>query len=324
MWNSNNTTTNVTTNTPSLPHELYDFSLNYITIFIVILILLSNIPLSYLLISTRKLRQQHSVRFFLNLQACHILTAIVYSIIVHHYESLESTNAHTIFILGVNLAYGLLLEMFLFIAVYTLDRLLAIKYPYRYQAITDKQVASAIVLLWIPGPVFIIVASVLNADYEDMMIIIIVLISLGATVLTLSNIMVYCIARKHAQAIKNETRVQAGIRNDGTSKPSDHHEGKILKSTYVCLCIVVSFIACWLPIFLHNVILLSTGNEVNVNTNNICEIVARCNSVFDPVLFVVFRRDVKQVLTGLLRRRRQQTHNIVFSNNRVTIQTSDI
>ena len=88
----------------------------------VILILLFNVLLLVLLLAAGNLRKQHSVKFFINLQAVHILLALL--LLVRLAQNTED-------VVFVYLSNGLLMEMFLCLQVCTLDRFIAIKYPYR-------------------------------------------------------------------------------------------------------------------------------------------------------------------------------------------------
>ena len=92
---------------------------------------------------------------------------------------------------------------------------------------------------------------------------------------------------------------------------------KLLKSTFVCLCIVLSFSVSWFPFFVFNVVQLSylkecpkrIGGEVIVGI----EMVAILNSIMDPVLFVIFRKDVKKEIRGIIRRKVHSRVGVTFS-----------
>ena len=216
--------------------------------------------------------------FFMNLQIVHIILSITG--IIHIFYSSNRVE--------VILNNGFLIEMFFSLMLTTVDRYVAISYPYTYEKLTTKEVLVAITCSWIIPIVFLVLAFTLKATQQHLTIITTVAIAVAAVTLTISNARIYIIAKRHAIAIT------------GTKGK------KVLKSTYVCFAIVFSFVFLWLPYLVHNVMVLANRHEpcgkegVSTFTRGVFQ-TALVNSLLDPILFVAFRRDMKKALKGTLR-----------------------
>ena len=106
--------------------------------------------------------------------------------------------------------------------------------------------------------------------------------------------MIYNIARRHLAIISRQLN---HINKEGAKMK--------MKSTYACMCIVFSFLLFWLPYFIYCTLILSKGYSItNDNTTRGIEIIAFLNSIADPILFVLFRRDVKQELKKMFKFKR--------------------
>ena len=192
--------------------------------------------------------------------------------------------------------------MFILLIGFTLDRFIAIKYPYKYAEITGKQVKICICLQWMPGIIFIIIVVALEVQWKYMIMIGIIVLSCATIVLLASNAVVYSIARRHAEAIRRDERVQKNDNGDGK---------KILKSTYVCLCVVSSFVVCNAPNLFHDIIALCMEvYPLAKYSDQICEMIGLLNAVMDPIFFVMFRKDVKKELKYTFMRSRGIQQNV--------------
>ena len=201
-----------------------------------------------------------------------------------------------------------------FLQVCTMDRFIAIKYPFCYQRlqISPKFSKFTIIMLltmWVPSLTFTVTAILYKATDHQMFVIRNTLILSAALVLIISNVMVYTVAKKHHQTInKQEQRTRT-------------REVKMLKSTYVCICIVASFVVLWTPLFIHNFLFIYYPKELHNADDNftyIVEIIAIFNSVLDPILFVIFRQDVKKAMKtwgGVFKSHNSDLLLTNFSNN---------
>ena len=122
--NSHNTTTTTTT-TEANP------IINSIRSTELVASLLINIALFFFMLTRTKLRKKHSVKLFSNLQLVHVLLSLLLLLRTFDYGH-DDVTLHVI--------NGFLVQMFLSMVACTLDRLVAIKYPYVYERVATKQV----------------------------------------------------------------------------------------------------------------------------------------------------------------------------------------
>ena len=102
---------------------------------------------------------------------------------------------------------------------------------------------------------------------------------------------------------------------------------KLLKSTFVCLCIVLSFSVSWFPFFVFIVVQLSSLKECPKRIDGEViiglEMVAILNSIMDPVLFVMFRKDVKKEVGRIIRRMQHSGAGVKYSSRTISSTTDD-
>lgn len=239
--------------------------------------LLLNLALFIMIMNQRKIRNTKSCKLFLNLQLVHVLLLI--SNVIHNSYMGYNT-------IHVYINNGLLIQMFLSMVLATIDRLIAIKHPYVYGNIRTKQVVIGMICSWCPGMLFIIVAMICSPKQKYMTMVSTGLIGFSMLVLVSSNLCIFFIARKHWNDIISRC-TQASFKG--------LDENKRLKSLYVCLSIVISFLVLWMPYFIHGAMLLVSGYGLIEEKFTKCvEVVAFANSIADPLLFVMFRKDARK------------------------------
>ena len=271
-----------------------------------ILVIILNSILILFLVRSRSLRKKHSVKFFLNLQMVDILLATSYLLSFSFLCDPSSCSSSVCTKISIRMdiqSYiwlALLIEMFIFLVIYTMDRFVAIKYPYKYVTFTPKHVLALILAAW--GPAFVLVAVAMIFVPSDgnffamshyLSHVNTVLIACAALVLIVSNGIVYGIAKKQYQVIHRTTQQPPST--------SSIHERRMLKSTYVCLCFVVSFVVSWLPVCVCNVVVMA---GVVMTYPSVMEVLPHINSLCCPLFFVVFRRDVKKGMRKFVRQKR--------------------
>ena len=120
------------------------------------------------------------------------------------------------------------------------------------------------------------------------------MIGAAAVILTSSNIIVYHGAAKHDKFIRLHSRRQSNIAEKQNGK-------KMVKASFVCLAVVASFVVCWIPYFIHNVLTLS--NTFRPGSKKAFTIFAEqfslLNSLLDPIIFVILSRDTKSLIKSL-------------------------
>lgn len=250
----------------------------------ILLALLLNGALFIMIMNQKKIRNTKSCKLFLNLQFVHVL--LLTSNIIH--KSYDGYNAFHIYMNN-----GLLIEMFLAMVLATIDRLIAIRFPYVYVNIQTKHTLFGVACSWLPGIIFTVTAVIFLPRQEYMSILSTVLLCVAMIILVSSNASVYVIARKQWHGIRTRC-TQASFRG--------FKENKQLKSIYVCLSIVTSFFVFWMPYLVHSLMFLLAGDDaVNLKLTMCVELVAFANSLTDPILFVVFRKDARKEVRRLLK-----------------------
>lgn len=260
---------------------LYDAEFNAVELVLAVLGLFFNILLALFILKRKLLCKTSCCKFFLNLQTVHIILCM---------SSMgfrkEMKDIH------VAINNGLLMELFLSMFLTILDRLIAIKFPYLYQRLTTRRVLIIIGSSWIPGIVFTATVIMTKPGQIPVTTMSTILIFVAMLILVSSNIMIWFIVKRHKKTVQREcTPAHAKI----------SAEKRKLKSTYVCMSIVTTFLLLWLPFLVHNVLLLTQG-DVDKAFQRGTETVVLVNTVIDPWLFIIFRRDVKDEIRSLRNR----------------------
>ena len=256
-----------------------------------------NIVVLVLIISRRKLISKKSNKLFINLLVVHILLCISGIVSKFHMS------------VGVVIfSNGCLIELFLSLILITSDRCVNIKFPFEYHKINTKKVILMITSSWVITAIFVIlyIEVVTNGYYR--VVISTILLGFATFTLTLSNITIYIIARRHVNAIRRNTSLE-----------SMKNRKRVLKSTYVCFSIILSFVISWLPYFVHNVMTLVKAyipGGYKLFTKVVVR-VAMVNSLIDPFLYLCFNRDVKKELKKIMAKKDERKRkNVIIDTHR--------
>lgn len=242
-----------------------------------LLALLINIATITLILRKKALRRNKSNKLFINLFSVHILESLTGLVSIFYNQLPESVNN------------VLLLEMFICMIISTADRYMNITYPYKYARVRNREVFIALVTSWILSGLFIIPSFLIKfTKYFDIVVSSILIVA--TVTLAITNVKIYIIARRHATT----------IRKNSVTRPDEMSKKRILKSTYVCFSIVISFIILWSPLFLYNMIGLARVLQPDVIT---CVVLsaARFHPLVDPVLYICFNRDAKREIRRISR-----------------------
>ena len=109
-----------------------------------ILSLLLNVTLFVSILSRTKLRKKHSVKLFTNLQLVHILLSALLLLRTFRHDDGSGDVTDYSDDVTLHVINGFLVQMFLSMVACTLDRVLAIRYPYLYERLTTKKVGVCI------------------------------------------------------------------------------------------------------------------------------------------------------------------------------------
>ena len=186
---------------------------------------------------------------------------------------------------------AILIGMFLSLMITSADRYYCIMYPFEY-GVTSKYVVLILLCSWIPSIISVSLSVILGLTNYHCVIICTVLIAVSTLVLLGTNLKLYMVAQRHALVIKK------------------YHVGKYfksaveLKATFVCFAIVFSFILLWFPYGVHNALTLVNIYNPSTEKGFTLSVIklSLLNSLVDPLLFVIFNRDIKEELGKILRR----------------------
>ena len=260
-------------------------------------IILINVTIALILLR-RNLRVINSNKLFLNLQVTHIIISL--SVVIFGIDPIKVT-------LVLNKA--ILMAMFICLMMVTIDRLVILKYPFIYQNLKTTHYLTIIIISWVFPVLYFFVGLNINITQSQYLVVSIVLIATAAITLTISNIMVYSIVRRHLHMIRRNT-VEV---YDNTDKKKQTL--KVVKSTYVCFAVVISFVLLWFPFLIHDILTLE-----NIYTPNygktftfVVEVFALCNSGLDPIIYAILNKKVKREVLlvigkyGLLKRKEKHS-----------------
>ena len=125
-----------------------------------------------------------------------------------------------------------------------------------------------------------------------MTIIMTINIGIVTVVLAITNAAVFISASKRDKLFGRHHRKGAGA--PGTVVTYR----KMLRTSYICLAVVSSFLFCWLPYFIHNMMtLLGTYRPGGGKLFTLfVEQLALANSILDPLLFVLLTKEAKRII----------------------------
>ena len=279
-----------------------------------ILMLILNLSTFLLIVKHKRLRKTYSNIFILNLLVAHML----FSISLITLSSLHITSHYDL--LSMNVVYFvidiLLMHIFLSLLITTLDRHIAIKYPFEYGKIRNKQVFLVTLSSWMVTIVFTTILLTCHLEQKHLTIVGTCILGIAMVTLISSNVNVYIIARRHAKSIF----VQVTVTGREAVKDKKRQLRKTIKSTYVCLSIVFLFLFLWLPYFMYNLMdLIGHGDRTlevmeELSIKFWVEVVALLYPVTSPIIIVLLRRDIRTELKKSLKRRSRKT----FTENSVT------
>ena len=241
--------------------------------------LIINAPLLICIVRESSKRRHLLNLFFTNLVSVHIMLSI--GTIVEKFYYPECSAA---------MNGGFFVEMFFSLIICSLDRYIYITYPFKYDSLSLAKIAAIIVTSWIISAMFIVFSILFETTSYQITAVSTVLILSAAFVLVTSNIHIYKIVRRHAMAI---------LGNQIPSSAVDIAKESVkVKATYVCLILVTVFVVLWLPLMTHNVLTLLGVYEPTHEKlfTKIVFNVGCFNSIVDPLLYVVFRKDLRESL----------------------------
>ena len=243
------------------------------------------VPLFLFIATRKKLRIIKSHQIFLNLLFVHILfnIAVIISNFVNYPRRQLICN------------FGLMIAMLVVLMVLTMERVAVIKFPFKYADVESKHIVIINLFSWLPTIIFVCSSFICEIQEHVLTITSAVLIAVAITLLSSSNVIIYSVAKKHDQFLKNNATHRQGNGN---------HSTKVLKASYVCFAIVLSFVIFWLPYLTHNLLAIVGVYKPSAEKTftKVVEHVAFLNSLVDAVLFIWLSRETKKELVKVFRK----------------------
>ena len=238
-----------------------------------ILNLMFNTLLVFLILQSKKLRNNISNQVFLNIPCTHVFATIIWMILRYHpnRKVFMITNA-------------LVLQLFFSLLLTSLHRFLAIKFPYAYQKITRKHAFVASLFTWCISTAFYVITLHIKLTRITFITMVVVMISVSSIILTFINVSIYVIAKQHIGAI---LKTSVGSRSSVS----------VRKPAYTCFLLVATFIICWFPDLIHNITIISGTHDDSLSKCNlilnITAIILHSNGFLDAIIYVLMKRDIK-------------------------------
>ena len=265
-----------------------------------IIIITMNLVIMLLILRIKQLRKCHSNIFLSQLLFSHVLVGLeeLLDSFIRHFP-----RDHLVRFIDRYAYTGLYMFQCMNMSVMTLDRMTAIKWPYMYLSVTRSNALFIMGITWFVTMVFII--SLITVTASEYIHLIMRVSITGVSILFLStcNFLIYRIVLRHLCIIRSTTvklfvkkRDSKGNEQEETkTKPTKtfRTQESLFRSTLVCLVIVLSFVLCYVPVLISNILIL--GSITYFSTiGPVLYIIAYCNSIFDPVTYVLLNKDVKK------------------------------
>lgn len=247
-----------------------------------------NIPLATIIVYTKKLRRIKSHQIFINIEIIHVIHSLVFIPARLNYPS-------PLYYVYAIISQGLLVELLLSMVSLTYERLLAVKYPLSHGNLNGKYVFGAICCSWLLPTIFVSLALYYRMTRWQYIIFGTVLLPVAGLTLSVANIAIYLLIKQHDAFVKNN----AHKRSKHTSNRS------ILKPSYICFALVITFVLLWMPYFIRQLFLLFkvTSSEHTVRFYDIAVVIAHSNSLVDPLIFIYLSSPVKKKVKALFTRK---------------------
>jgi len=248
--------------------------------------IVANLPLLvFLLYNHKKLLKRHTTKYFINIQAIHIIGGMKIIFTTTFFNCPSN--------IAVALSKILMTEMILSMLMLNCDRYFAISKPFVYQKMTSKKACLLIAASWMIMLVEFVLFIVLNLRRQVVLnVILTILMIISITVLTYSNIVIWFIARKHIDSI-----AQNSVNEHTRERNRRKH---LKKSTVSCLVVIGSFIVLYTPSLIHNVMEAWFRSTLSDAFTTSFIVIALMNGIVDPLIYVMFNSEIKSEIVNSL------------------------
>ena len=189
--------------------------------------------------------------------------------------------------------------------IITFDRLIVVVYALRYHSImTDFRANLLICITWLMVPVILITQGAIylglsiSLELKVRTYQLTTFFIIGTTVLSFGNIKLhFVIRRKKEKTLVNETPntespIDTNPRSRGIKPTKDM--GMIVSNSRLCLWMIAVYVMCWLPVTVDYVVYSVGYQDPDDLRFTICICIAASNSLINPVLYLVMRKDFRK------------------------------
>lgn len=190
----------------------------------------------------------------------------------------------------------------------TVDRLTAIKLPFRYNNYTRSFfVHCSMIASILPSTYF-----ALKITYHDDLAYPLYIFSLAVAMLVLvvSNIVIHQEINRQCAAIAST--IVAKTEKEKNKKIA-HLKKRQTSTLRICFFMVLSFILCWLPTSINCILLFSLDNsypflpQISIIQKGLM-IVVFLNSLFAPIVYISMNKDVKSEVKNIIAKKRKKVN----------------
>lgn len=192
---------------------------------------------------------------------------------------------------------SIVISLFLNLMLVTIDRLAAIKYPFKYIKVSTKHGILVLVIIWLVSLSYIPISIACEHPRVSADIVTFTLTIVSFLTLAISNGIVYNIVRKQIKEI-SKTIIEVPNKTGINSQKESLQQQK-LKSFYICLVMVLSFIIFWTPIIIFD--FLKFYDQDVVLFGRIAVFIVFFNSIADPIIYCMMNHELKSEIRKVLR-----------------------
>ena len=256
--------------------------------------LIENLLIIFVILADRTLRKNLANQFFVNLMVWYFLFDLASLL-----RSVVSSMGMNV----VDLLITTIIASSLAISALTLDRMLAIKFPYRHHSLPRWVPCLVIIFCWAIPIAYLILSFVLEDEIKDFTRgCIFVTTNITAIVcLVVSNTIIFVEARMQLKKIE-KTQVRTTSPKDEQfssnalqSKSKTVSANKVKSETrlaYICFGVVITYIIFWLPMTLEYLI----NGLQRQRPSEATRVLVYLNAIVMPVFYAWFNKSVKKSL----------------------------
>lgn len=255
--------------------------------------LLVNIPLITFILYHVKLRRIKSHQIFLNILMIHNIHSLCFLP-----ARLDARSFY--FYVYAIISQGLVIELFISMMALTIERLLAVKYPLANTNMKGRYVFFALGGSWLLPVIFVTLALYYQMTRLQYIVLGTVLLPITGVTLGCANIAIYCLIKKH----------EAFVRNNGHQRSDSTKRRSLLKPSFICFALVVSFILLWLPYLIRQLLLLLRVYDPMIHGNGFSDIavfIGHSNSLIDPLTFIYLSSPLKRLVKLIFTKKSART-----------------